>query len=147
MVALGIVLGGSELGVMIQMPARELARGHAARHRVEVREEPFPSRARPLEDRMVDDLVQQNREVEDGEALHECQRNPDQRVREADKSPRHETEDCELPGGNEEMTPRRARVELDEKLPRQLAAQLDTKRCRRLAVIVGLHAISRRRGP
>src|SRR2546428_7068920 len=147
MMALGIVFGRSKLRVMIQMPARELARGHAARHCVEIREDAFPSRARPLEDRVMYDLVQQNREVEDGEALNECQRNPDQRVREADKSPRHETEDCELPGGNEEMTPRRARVELDEKLPRQLAAQLGTKRCRRLAVVVGLHGISKRRRP
>ena len=78
---LGIVFVGSELGVMIEMPAGELARGDAARHGVEPAQRALRGRTPALEDRVVHDLVQQHREVEDGESLHEGQRNPDQRVR------------------------------------------------------------------
>ena len=66
---------------MIEMPARELARGDAARDRVEQRR---AARSAPgcasLEDGVVQDLVQQHREVEDCESLDERERNPDQGV-------------------------------------------------------------------
>src|SRR6059036_3681312 len=71
---LRIVLGRSELGVMIEMPAGELARGDAARHRVEPPERALERRTPPLEHRVMHHFVQQHREVEDGEALDEGER-------------------------------------------------------------------------
>ena len=61
------------------------------------------ARLAPLEDRVVHDLVQQDREVEDREPLHERERDPDQRILEADQSPGRQAEDRELPGRNQQV--------------------------------------------
>ena len=87
MMPLRIVLIGSELGVMVEMPARELAGRDAARHRVEPCQRALEARAPTLEDGVVHDFVQQHREVEDRESLDERERNPDKRVAEIAMSP------------------------------------------------------------
>jgi hypothetical protein len=61
---LRIVFVRAELGVVIEVPARELARRDAARDRVEQAEQPLERRMPALEDGVVHDLVQQHREVE-----------------------------------------------------------------------------------
>ena len=59
-------------------------------------------RMAPLEDRVMHDLVQHHREVEDREPLDQRERNPDQRVVEVDQPPGADSQDTELTGRNQE---------------------------------------------
>ena len=95
--ALRIVLIRPELGVMVEMPTSELARRNPARRRIQQAQDPGRQRPRALEHVVVQHLVQQDREVEDREALHEGQRNPDERVFEADEAPGRKSQDDKLP--------------------------------------------------
>ena len=93
----------------------------------------------PLEDRVVHDLVQQHREVEDREALDERERDPDERVRERISAQVAERQDRELPRGDGEMARRRLPVQLAHLVARQRGAELGAELRRPLAVIVRLH--------
>jgi hypothetical protein len=124
MMPLGIVFVGAELGVMIQMPLRELAGRNAARDRVQQPQKPLRDGSLPLEDDAVDDLVQQDREVENREALHEGQRHPDQRVVEMDEPPRRKPQERELPRRHHEVPGGRLPVEVAHLLTRDGVAEL-----------------------
>ena len=63
-------LGEMPLGIAYSSPSIRSAAGAAG-----------------AEHRMVHDLVQQDREVEDGEALDHGERDPDQRILEMDEAP------------------------------------------------------------
>src|SRR5438445_12197182 len=105
MVPLRIVLRRSELGVMIEMPPRELARRDPARHGVEPREHPLQARALALEDGVMDDLMQENGEVEHGKTLQEGERRPDEHVGGGDEAPARQRKDAELACRNRKVTP------------------------------------------
>ena len=87
---------------MVQVPPRELACRNAARHRVQKTQQAFRDRMAPLEDRVVDDFVKQDGEVEDREALDYRERDPDERMLEPDQSPRRgprsQTDELQSPG-------------------------------------------------
>ena len=73
--------------MVVEVPARELAGRDAARASRRRGRARAPSRARRgPEHRVVDDLVQERRHVEEGEALQDRERDPDQRVLEAASS-------------------------------------------------------------
>ncbi len=136
MMTLRIVFVRSELRVVIEMPARELAGRDAARHRVEPAERALGGWTAALEDCMVHDLVQQHGEVEDGKPLHERQRDPDERVRNRDEAPRAQSEDRELPRSDQQVPRRVFLVERDQRLARQRTTQLGPQRRRVLAVMM-----------
>jgi hypothetical protein len=96
-VAFGVVLVGPELGVVIQVPARELARGNAAGRRVEQGQGTLGPGMAALENRVVHHFVEHHREVEDREPLNERQRDPDQRVAVVDQPPGADRQQRELP--------------------------------------------------
>ena len=139
MVPLRIVVVGAELGVMIEVPARELARGDAARRRVEQPEDPRRQRVRPREHVVMQDLVQQDREVEDREALHERERHPDQRVFEANQSPGRQREDRELPQRDREVPGRRLAMEPPQFVARNGTAELGLELNGMVRVVPGFH--------
>ena len=89
--------------MMIEMPPRELTRRDAARHGVQPAERTLEPRPAPLEHRVMHHFVEQNREVENREALHECERNPHDRVGRGDQAPRGEAEHRELPSRDRQM--------------------------------------------
>src|SRR4029077_11894500 len=64
-VSLRISLFRSELGVVIEMPSRELRCGDAAGNRVEKSENAIETVLRLAEDRAMHDFVQQHRAIED----------------------------------------------------------------------------------
>src|SRR5207248_6950857 len=63
MMPLRIVVRRAELGVMVEVPARELARRDAARHGVQPAERPLEVWTTSLKHRVMYDLVQQDRDV------------------------------------------------------------------------------------
>ena len=81
-VALGVVLVGAEVVVVVEVPARELAGRDPAGHGVEEAERAVQPRVAPAEDRVVDDLVEERRHVEEREPLEDGEGDPEQRVRE-----------------------------------------------------------------
>ena len=95
----------SELRVVIQVPARELARRNAAGNRIQEPECPLRAPMAALEHGVVHDLVQQDGEVEDREALNQGERDPDQRMLEMDETPGRQREDCELPHRHDPVAP------------------------------------------
>src|SRR4051812_38975424 len=103
MMAFRIVLVGAELGVMIEVPPRELTRRDPTGRRIQQPEDARRQRSWPLEDVVMQDLVQEDREVENREALHECQRYPNQGMLETNESPRCQSEDRELADADNEM--------------------------------------------
>ena len=136
---LGVVLVGAELRVVIEMPARELARRDAARHGVEPAERALRGGTPAREDGVVHDLVQQHREVEDGEPLDEHERDPDQRVRDRDKSPGGQREDRELPRRDQAVARGVLLVKGAHLLARQRMAELGPQPSRMLAVMMRFH--------
>ena len=93
-------------------------------------------RTAAVEDRVVHDLVQQDREVEDRESLHERQRDPDQRVLEMDESPGGAGENRELPHGDDAVPPAGLAVELAHNVAGQGFAKLSSERNRVLRVVM-----------
>ena len=139
MVPLRIVVRRAKLGVMVEVPARELARRDAARHGVQPAERPLEIWTPSLEHRVMHDLVQQDREVEDREALHEGERNPDERVGEGDQAPRGKPQDGELPRCDQEMTDAALAVERFELVTRNGRGQLCPQSRRMGAVEMAFH--------
>ena len=139
MMTLGIVLVGTELRVMIEVPARELARRDTARHRIQPPQRALGGRTAAIEDRVVHDFVQEHGEIEHGEALHQRQRHPYERARDRDQPPGGQREDRELARRNQQVARGALRVERLQHVPRQLAAELGPQRCRVLAVMMGFH--------
>ena len=137
--ALRIVFVRPELRVVIEMPPRELAGRDAARHRVEPPERALRRGTAALEDGVVHHFVQQHREVEDRQPLHERERNPDQRIRNRDERPGAQPENCELPRGDQQVPRRVLLVERDERLTGQRAAELGPQRRSVLAVMMRFH--------
>ena len=85
---------------------------------------------------MVDDLVQQHGEVEDGEALDERERNPDERIRDGDQSPRRQRQHRELPRRDQQMPSPALGVKGLHLVARQRGAELGPKRRGVLTVMV-----------
>ena len=137
--ALRIVLVGTELGVVIEVPARELAGRDPAWRGIEKAEDPRRQRPRSLEHVVVQDLVQQDREVEDRKALDEGQRNPDERVVEGDESPGRRRKDRKLASSDREMTRRGLAMERAQRFARNRLAELSLQFHRVLRVVVGHH--------
>jgi hypothetical protein len=139
MMALRIVLLGPEPRVMVQVPPRELARRDSTGNGVQQTQDPFGGWPAPLENRVVDDLVKQNREVENRESLNERQRNPDEWVVEMDESPRRQPKHGKLPRRHGEVAKGGLPVKLAHLVARNGFAQLSPERNRMLREIVGLH--------
>jgi hypothetical protein len=137
--ALGIVLIRSELGMMIQVPSRELAGGDAAWNRVQQPEDPLGYWAAPRENRVMYDLVEKDREVKDRQSLNERQRYPDQRILEPNQAPRGERKNAELSSCDDEMPPGTLLVQLAHLVARDRRAELSSERNGVLGIIVGLH--------
>src|SRR3954451_11193241 len=121
---------------MVEVPPRELARRDAAGDRVQVAHQTLESWTPPLEDCVVHDLVQQHGEIEDGKSLDERERNPDQRMLEADEAPRREPEDGELARGDRDVTERRLAMQLAHQIAGDGAAELGPERGRHLSIVV-----------
>src|SRR5664280_1726648 len=68
---LRVVRGRAELGMVIEVPARELRRRDPGGKRVDEAEEAIGARSVAVEDGLVDDLVKEDRSVEDDEAEDE----------------------------------------------------------------------------
>src|SRR4029079_6852415 len=132
----------AELRVVIQVPARELAGRNAARRRIKQAEHALGERMPPLEDGVMHDLVQEHSEIEDREPLDERQRDPDERVIEADERPRPDPQDRELTRRDNEVAQWLLPVQIPHLLARDGRAQLSTESSRVLRVVVGLHGLS-----
>src|SRR5688572_30010968 len=132
---LRICLVRAQLSMMIEVPAGELTRGNAARNRVEPTEDALRRWSPALEHVVVHDLVQKNREIENCESLHDGERDPDERVVEADERPGDERQNRELSCRDEGMAPGRLAVQLTHELARNGRAQLGAQRSRVLRVI------------
>ena len=137
--ALRIVLIGAELCMVIQVPPRELARGDSTGDCVQQTEDPLGHRPAPLENRVVDDLVQENREVENRQSLDQRQRHPDERVVEMDESPRRERQNGKLARRHGKMAKGGLPVKHAQLVARNGFAQLSPKSNRVLREVVGLH--------
>jgi hypothetical protein len=136
---LRIVFLRAQLGMMIQMPSGELARRNSAWNGVEQPKHSFRDRTPPFEDRVMYDLMQKDREIEDGEPLHERERHPDQRILEPNQSPGGKPQNGKLPGCDEEVPPRSLAVEFPHLLARDGLAQLSSERNGVLGVVMGFH--------
>ena len=88
---------------MVEVPARELARGNPAWNCIDQPQQALGERVPPLKDRVVHDFVQQDGEIENRESLDDGQGQPYQRILEIDQCPGSESEDGELAHGNDEM--------------------------------------------
>ena len=95
-VPLGVFVLASELGVMVEMPARELRGRQPARHRVEPCEEPIRGHAATPENSLMDDLVQEHGEREDHEPKQERRGQPDVEFVEAKDQQRRDRGQQEL---------------------------------------------------
>src|SRR5713226_170242 len=107
MVPFRIVLKRAELGVMIEMPPRELACGYPAGHCVQPSQRALKGRMTAIEDGVVHDLVQEYCEVEDRESLYERQGDPYEWMSECHEPPGRQPENQKLPAGDGQM-PQRA---------------------------------------
>lgn len=137
--ALWIVLIRAQLGMMIQMPSRELARRDSTWNRVKQPKHSFRGWPPPFEDRVMHDLMQKDREIKDRQPLDERERHPDQRILEPNQSPRREPQNRELPSCDEEVPRCRFAVEFPHLLARDGRAELSSERNRVLGVVVGFH--------
>src|SRR4051812_7728497 len=134
-----IVFVGPEFSMMVEVPSGELAGGNSARNRIEQRQNPFHDRAAPLENRVVNDLVQQDGEVENRESLHQRQRHPDEWVVETDEAPRSEREDCKLSRCHRGVPPGIFLVQLAHLFARKRPPKLSSERNRVLRVVMRFH--------
>ena len=91
---------------------------------------------------MVDNLVQKYREVEDGESLDQYQRNPEERMLEADERDGRQPENRKLARGDEQVPGRRLPVQLTQSVARYDLAKLRLERDGAPAVKVCLHDCS-----
>src|SRR5262245_62142816 len=87
----------------------------------------------------MDDLVEQDCEIENGQPLHERQWDPNQWIVEPDEAPRGDTEYRKLPGCDQEMPERGLLVKFAHLVARDGFAQLSPERNRVLRVVMGLH--------
>ena len=110
--------------MVIEVPAAELARRNAAGNGIQESEQPLRARAASLEDGVVHDFMQQDGEVEDREALHQGQGNPDQRMLEMDEAPGRQCENRELSHSDNPVPPGVLAVQSAQFFPRQGFAQL-----------------------
>jgi hypothetical protein len=113
-VALRVVLVGSEVVVVVEVPLGELRRRDAARDRVREAQHAVPALAAALEDRVVHGLVQQHGHVEEREALQYRDGNPVERVLEVPQRDAADRHYPELAPGIEQVLPGVAAVELLE---------------------------------
>src|SRR4051794_29284890 len=125
--------------MMVEVPSGELAGGNSARNRIEQRQNPFHDRAAPLENRVVNDLVQQDGEVENRESLHQRQRHPDEWVVETDEAPRSEREDCKLSRCHRGVPPGIFLVQFAHLFARKRPPKLSSERNRVLRVVMRFH--------
>ena len=95
-VALGVVLVGAQVVVVVEVPARELAGRDAAGHGVEEPEGAIQAGVGAAEDRVVHDLVEERRHVEEGESLEDGEGDPEERVRELPEADAAKGDDGEL---------------------------------------------------
>jgi len=123
-VTLRISLFRSELGMMIEMPSRELRRGNAARYRVEKTEDAVETVVGFGEDRAMHDFVQQHRAVEDRESGDKRKWQPEVPAIEMDDRRTGEDEGREIREGHQRMQPGTLRVEAAQILARKLSREL-----------------------
>ncbi len=94
---------------------------------------------RMLEHRVMQDFVQEHREVEHDKALHDSQRYPQHRVIDTDQTPRRQTKQRELARGDQKVPPCRLVMQRAKLIARnrltEFVAQLDGV----MAVEVRLH--------
>ena len=135
-VALGIGLPVAELGVVGQVPARELRRGDARRHGVQQAQEPVAARMGAVEDGVVERVVQQHREVEHGPARDERRRDPDPGLREVPGDRRGREQHQELPRRDRHVPGRALAVQLFQQVVRDLAVQAVAQVLGRLGPVV-----------
>src|SRR4051812_14560449 len=103
---LRIVFIRAKLGMMIQMPPRKLTCRDSAWNRIQQREDPLGCGTPAVKNRVMHDLMQKYREVENRESLNQRQRYPDQGIFESDQSPRRESQHRELSSRDDEVAPR-----------------------------------------
>ena len=127
--ALRVLVIGPQLRVMIEMPTCELTRRDAARDGIKEAEYAFGPGTGSLENGVMDDLVQQNREVEDGEPLNDRERDPDERTIEMDQSPGAKRDDRKLPRGHGTVPPAGLLMQIAQQGAGESFAQLSFQRC------------------
>src|SRR5512140_824220 len=110
--ALRVVREGTELGVVIEMPARELRRRDPRGQRVEEAEDAIGARPVAVEYGLVDDFVKEDRSVEDDEPENERARDPDPHALEAPAERERAREEDELAEGDREVAGGALAVEL-----------------------------------
>jgi hypothetical protein len=139
MVALGVILLGPELRMVIQMPARELACRNSAGNRIQEREDSLGDWPPSFEHGVVNDFVEKNCEIENREALNHGKRDPDQWVLEVHESPGCANQDCELSSCDQEVPRGHFPVQSAHLVARDRLAQLSSERNRMLRVVMRLH--------
>src|SRR5262245_59169634 len=125
--------------MVVQVPSGELTGRDSARDCVEQPQYAFSNRTPAFKNRVMHDLVQKDREIENRQTLEERERHPDQRIFEPNESPGGARQDGELPSCDDEVAPRSLPVEFAHLVARDSSAQLSSERNRVLRVIVGLH--------
>src|SRR5919197_6680423 len=136
---LRILVIRAELGVVIEMPSRELTRGDPAWNRVKEAEEPLRRRMTPDKDRVVHDLVQQHREIEDRKTLNEGEGNPDERMLVPDQPPGGERQNRELAESDGAVPRWLLSVQIAHLIARNRRAELRPQPNRMLRVMVRFH--------
>src|ERR1035438_25707 len=100
---LRVVRGRAELGMVIEVPARELRRRDPGGKRVDEAEEAIGAWSVAVEDGLVDDLVKEDRSVEDDEAEDERARHAHPEALEMPAERERGGEEDELAEGDREM--------------------------------------------
>src|SRR5207237_4478148 len=90
-------------------------------------------------DRVVHDLVQQHREIEDRKALDEGEGNPDQRILVPDQPPRGERKNAELADRDREVPQWLLLMQIAHLIARNRRAELGPQPSRMLRVMVRFH--------
>ena len=140
---LRVVHGRAELGVVVEVPAGELRRRDSRREGVEKAESPVGERPFRPEDGPVDDLVEENRPVEDAEAEDDRGRDPDPEALDGPPGGEGPGEEERLPEDDREMADRVLPVELLQDLVRHGGGEPPLQVADRTVVVPGLHPVTR----
>src|SRR5450759_4489535 len=136
---LRVVRGRAELGMVIEVPARELRRRDAGGTRVEEAEDAVGARPVAVEDGLVDDLVKENGAVEYDEPEDERARDPDPQALEMPAERERAREEGELAGGDREMAGGALAMELLQDLMRHGGREPLPEVSDRAVVVARLH--------
>ena len=128
--------------MMVQVPSGELAGRDSAWDCIEQPKYSFGKWPPPFKNRVMHDLVQKDREIENRQTLNQRERHPNERILEANQSPGGDCQDGELSSCDREVPPRGLAVQLAHLVARDSRAQLSSECNRVLGVVVGLHGYS-----